>query len=820
MSANVSLPIKNLDEGEILDSESITDSEKEDCSPEGSIVGERLRGDGQEQDLTVNKKIDDDEDRRNPQYIPKRGNFYEHDDRTLEDDENSENENSDTTEGNAKVEKDTPRSRKKVWEEKDGEKWGHDLYIEKEQQPKTKQELINAYGYDIRNEDGPPRARRRRRYGRGPNKYTRNWEDEEAYNRSTQLRTRKNPKNPPTAEDFPPLNPTERKSRSVSPIKHRNHSDYKNNDNSGDASSNKKERGVRSNKSWKKQKNFDDKKAIPIENNIPPPQPKERSNKTPKVSRNSRNDEVVHVKEVSSKSQQVTKNPKSSPGRNINQTPQSKPNKYRQEDQIQTKIAPITSQSYSNSNRSKQTTSTMTENIIKNDTYEITRDMNNLSVDQQVIENSGNNITHPQQNNLIRQASVPPRLQQQQAQQQQLQQHTQNEQQRMGPKRYSSLRQRSLPETTPQTFPQTHQINSTGYYTPEFTAGTPQQTDTTHPIHQQMQMSPNPPQSSLMMNQIPPQQIISQSSPNPSTASVMGIPIPHTNAQVRAAHINTAGVSGQPQSVGGAPPAPPPHHQILNAQSAIMAAAAHTQTHPQYGAPQYQVPNAGNASGVYNIQQAVNAGTTAYIPSQPNGVINSVYGQAPPGAQPPQYTPAPYPPYQPAYTAPPAQPPQELYQTQSGITYYSPHNQPAAPKAPLKRPKAAIPILAPPERANSGTSSRGRGRSSPTENNNTGSVTPPRGRGRISPSESDNNFISRGRGRKMSNENNTLDSNTDQQPSPATSDAVESVTPQSEHTETTDDAVRNLDSNKKSEMYSDVVETTENVAQNGTDSSN
>lgn len=28
MSANVSLPIKNLDEGEILDSESITDSEK------------------------------------------------------------------------------------------------------------------------------------------------------------------------------------------------------------------------------------------------------------------------------------------------------------------------------------------------------------------------------------------------------------------------------------------------------------------------------------------------------------------------------------------------------------------------------------------------------------------------------------------------------------------------------------------------------------------------------------------------------------------------------------------------------------------------
>ena len=40
---------------------------------------------------------------------------------------------------------------------------------------------MTSYGYDIRNEDNAPRARRRRRYGRGPNKYTRNWEDEDAY---------------------------------------------------------------------------------------------------------------------------------------------------------------------------------------------------------------------------------------------------------------------------------------------------------------------------------------------------------------------------------------------------------------------------------------------------------------------------------------------------------------------------------------------------------------------------------------------------------------------------------------------------------------
>merc|ERR1711874_335327 len=32
-----------------------------------------------------NKQLDDDEDRKNPQYIPKKGTFYEHDDRTAAD---------------------------------------------------------------------------------------------------------------------------------------------------------------------------------------------------------------------------------------------------------------------------------------------------------------------------------------------------------------------------------------------------------------------------------------------------------------------------------------------------------------------------------------------------------------------------------------------------------------------------------------------------------------------------------------------------------------------------------------------------------------
>jgi protein CASC3 len=33
------------------------------------------------------KELDDDEDRKNPQFIPKKGYFYEHDDRTRVTDE-------------------------------------------------------------------------------------------------------------------------------------------------------------------------------------------------------------------------------------------------------------------------------------------------------------------------------------------------------------------------------------------------------------------------------------------------------------------------------------------------------------------------------------------------------------------------------------------------------------------------------------------------------------------------------------------------------------------------------------------------------------
>ncbi|XP_043478384.1 protein CASC3-like isoform X2 [Leptopilina heterotoma] len=169
-------------------------SESEAESQEGVL---RESGDGQEEEKSQ-RKLDDDEDRRNPQYIPKRGTFYEHDDRTAEE----------ATESAVEPQVERDSKEKKVWKDKD-DKWNHDRYNDAEQAPKSHEELIAVYGYDIRNEEGPPRARRRRRYGRGPNKYTRNWEDEDAYGKISANASNKNVgrKVNKTGEEFPSLGP-------------------------------------------------------------------------------------------------------------------------------------------------------------------------------------------------------------------------------------------------------------------------------------------------------------------------------------------------------------------------------------------------------------------------------------------------------------------------------------------------------------------------------------------------------------------------------------------------------------------------------------
>lgn len=60
-----------------------SDIDDQSHSDTGSVILERQEGDGQESIPT--KKVDDDEDKKNPQYIPKKGTFYEHDDRTLDE---------------------------------------------------------------------------------------------------------------------------------------------------------------------------------------------------------------------------------------------------------------------------------------------------------------------------------------------------------------------------------------------------------------------------------------------------------------------------------------------------------------------------------------------------------------------------------------------------------------------------------------------------------------------------------------------------------------------------------------------------------------
>ena len=57
------------------------------------------------------------------------------------------------------------RATKKLWVE--DTKWIHDKYIEDYQKPKSREEIIALYGYDIRAHSEPPEAPPRRGRGGG-----------------------------------------------------------------------------------------------------------------------------------------------------------------------------------------------------------------------------------------------------------------------------------------------------------------------------------------------------------------------------------------------------------------------------------------------------------------------------------------------------------------------------------------------------------------------------------------------------------------------------------------------------------------------------
>ncbi|XP_040918336.1 protein CASC3 [Toxotes jaculatrix] len=128
----------------------------------GNLAGERQSGDGQESTDDPETKaggkpgqqLDDDEDRKNPAYIPRKGLFFEHDVR-----------------GHAQEEERPKGRNRKLW--KDEGRWEHDKFREEEQAPKSREELIAIYGYDIRNGGGPgerPYRQRRPRQSVSPSR--------------------------------------------------------------------------------------------------------------------------------------------------------------------------------------------------------------------------------------------------------------------------------------------------------------------------------------------------------------------------------------------------------------------------------------------------------------------------------------------------------------------------------------------------------------------------------------------------------------------------------------------------------------------------
>lgn len=126
---------------------------EEKAKGKGEVTGERQSGDGQEStepdenkiSRKSQKKLDDDEDRKNPAYIPRKGLFFEHDLR-----------------GHTHDEEVRPKGRhpRKLW--KDEGRWEHDRFREDEQAPKSREELVALYGYDIRSNKNPEEIRPRR----------------------------------------------------------------------------------------------------------------------------------------------------------------------------------------------------------------------------------------------------------------------------------------------------------------------------------------------------------------------------------------------------------------------------------------------------------------------------------------------------------------------------------------------------------------------------------------------------------------------------------------------------------------------------------
>ncbi|MEQ2283910.1 hypothetical protein AMECASPLE_016349 [Ameca splendens] len=207
--------------------EEVGECSKEESKVEekGNLAGERQSGDGQESTDDPETKaggkpgqqLDDDEDRKNPAYIPRKGLFFEHDVRGQSQEE------------------ERPKGRnRKLW--KDEGRWEHDRFREEEQAPKSREELIAIYGYDIRNgggiDPGERAYRQRRPRQSSPSSRDKRWRDGQRPARSWQNRGAGAPPPssvpPPSSSAFPSLSAVQQSNNSSRPPPSRSRPPYHN----------------------------------------------------------------------------------------------------------------------------------------------------------------------------------------------------------------------------------------------------------------------------------------------------------------------------------------------------------------------------------------------------------------------------------------------------------------------------------------------------------------------------------------------------------------------------------------------------------------
>ncbi|ESN91827.1 hypothetical protein HELRODRAFT_165909 [Helobdella robusta] len=112
------------------------------------LNGKRYCGDGEEQPTNSEAK-DDDEDRKNPAYVPRKGAFFEHDLRRGGEEEIVHKKTENNSKTKFKSRSASRTSRLSAWNGEQG-KWEHDRFDEKSQRPKSVHELVTIYGFNIR----------------------------------------------------------------------------------------------------------------------------------------------------------------------------------------------------------------------------------------------------------------------------------------------------------------------------------------------------------------------------------------------------------------------------------------------------------------------------------------------------------------------------------------------------------------------------------------------------------------------------------------------------------------------------------------------